>query len=272
VALLILNVYGLFKPWESSLIYSNSFTRPPGGSQYSYLQTMELLNNLSGEPADIASQATDIIFKRMVHYWDDVGIDAYHLRIPIYKNYLFYLLSFIKPSIYLKYETCDPNLALARGVGLCSQQTLALVGVLQKKDISARTITLNGHVVATAQVSKNPEAWWIFDPDYGVVIPHSIEELEKDQTLVASYYKNAGYADEIATWVINKYTGGKNVVWSEGIYGYPDCSPFKSLIRTSCNYLIWIVPVLGIISAVILFRKLKNNIKYRNKHFFYFFY
>lgn len=82
-------------------------------------------------------------------------------------------------------ETWDTAEALQRGVGLCSQQAIALHGLLKMFGIQSRVLGLNGHVVCIVLVQ---DRWIVADPDYGVVVPIAIEELEKNPMLAVPYY------------------------------------------------------------------------------------
>lgn len=82
-------------------------------------------------------------------------------------------------------ETWDTTEALQRGVGLCSQQAIALHGLLKMFGIKGRVMGLNGHVICLAWVD---EKWIVCDPDYGVVVPIAIGELEANPALAIPYY------------------------------------------------------------------------------------
>lgn len=252
--LLVLNIIGLFLPWESSLIYSENIQLPPGGSRLTYDEANNKLETLTGSTAEIAILANQIIHERIAHYWEDQGIDSYHLRIPIYKNYIMFLLSYIQPNIYLKYEFCNLDLALRRGVGLCSQQTIALVAYLESRDIPARAITLNGHVVATAKV-ENPDIWWILDPDFGVVIKNDLPTLEKNPDFIMSAYLESGVSLAQAKSLADIYISTPNFVWPEGRMGYSDCTDIKRWTRKSSFYLIWLIPFSTIMLSIIFLLK-----------------
>ena len=82
-------------------------------------------------------------------------------------------------------ETWDTAEALQRGVGLCSQQAMALHGLLKMFGLQSRVLGLDGHVICIVLVDYR---WIVADPDYGVVVPIAIEELEKDPMLAVPYY------------------------------------------------------------------------------------
>ena len=82
-------------------------------------------------------------------------------------------------------ETWDTEEALQRGVGLCSQQAMALHGLLKMFGIESRVMGLSGHVICIVHIN---EKWIVADPDYGVVLPIDISKLEQDPSLAYPYY------------------------------------------------------------------------------------
>ncbi len=139
----------------------------------------------------------DAVYRGVVHYWPETGeaVDRYRLRVPVYENYLLYLASYIRPDYFEKYEFVSARKALERGIGLCSQQAMAVRGAMKRNGVPARIVLLSGHVVVTAEVDRGE--WWVLDPDYGVVIPKSISEIERDPEIIRPYYRAKGYGDRI---------------------------------------------------------------------------
>lgn len=83
------------------------------------------------------------------------------------------------------HETWDTAEALRRGKGLCSQQAIALHGLFDLFGIQSRVRGLDGHVVCAVLVDGK---WIVCDPDYGVVVPIAIGELEENPALAIPYY------------------------------------------------------------------------------------
>jgi hypothetical protein len=143
----------------------------------------------SESPQAYLERATMLVNRGMAHIWDDAVADAYRLRVPVQENFILYLWSFIEPERYGKYEFADAGRALERGVGLCSQQAMALTDILNENGVRADIAGLEGHVVVRAEAA--PGRWMIADPDYGVVIPHDLAVLEQNAALVRQYYRDA---------------------------------------------------------------------------------
>lgn len=85
-------------------------------------------------------------------------------------------------------ELLDPRLAWMRGYGFCSQVARLIYSVLLDQGIPSRIMQHPNHVVVEA-------SGMVLDADYGVVIPHTLSELQTRPDLVAKYYSD--YPSEI---------------------------------------------------------------------------
>lgn len=151
---------------------------------------------------EFAVRATYVVNRGMAHYWKDEGIDKFRLRLPPWENYLFWVASFVNPKRYAKWEFANPDKALERGVGLCSEHAIVLVHALRRNGVPATIVGLDGHVVAMALV--RPETFYLLDADYGVVLPHSIMEVQQDPEIVRPYYA-AKYPPQVADYLVEVY-------------------------------------------------------------------
>jgi hypothetical protein len=141
-------------------------------------------------------------------------------------------------------------------VGLCSQEAFVLTGILRERGIKADIVGLDGHVVVTAPVDSAQNTWWIFDPDYGVVIPNNISQIEANPQLIRPYYAAVGYTTQKIDTLVSYYGGSGNKV-TDGIIGY---SRFRYYYEYLSYMMIWVIPAilllpLGISTAQSLFKK-----------------
>ncbi|MCP4404708.1 MAG: hypothetical protein GY801_46325 [bacterium] len=202
--------------------------------------------------------------KGIAHYWGD-DVDKYNLRIPIHENYLLYLIThlyslltnvitpvqklfsdFREPtSIFEKYEFSDYRKAIERGVGLCSQQAIIVAELLRKREIPSKIVFLRGHVVVMAHVddSASENKWWIVDADYGVIIKHDIETIEKSPECIAPYYREAGYSEATIQKLLAVYSLEDNKVYG-GVAEYHGKDRFyKYYFEYLLYFLKWLIPV-----------------------------
>jgi hypothetical protein len=191
-ALLALNLYGLGFSLRSPLVVQE----PTDFSHERIIASDEAWAQLKSldqnDRRNFALRASEIIGSAMKHERYGGGDFApevyaqYYMTVPAWENYFLYLFSFLKPSTYVSYELSGYRHALERGIGQCGQQAMTVIGFLEEHGFNTGFVQLNGHVVATAEVA--PGEWYVLDPDYGVSIPHSIDELANSRALVETYY------------------------------------------------------------------------------------
>jgi len=184
--------------------------------------------------------------KGLAHYWRDEGIDKYHMRVPIYENYVLYFLSYIYPGPYRKYEFYDYRKAINRGIGMCSQCAIILSQILNEKGIPCKIVGLGGHVVAMAQVDRRNDRWWVLDADLGVVIKHSIAEIERHPAIVGPCYAAQGYDAQTANDMVRVYGKEDNVIW-ESVAEY---SGVKYYIERGSYIALWGIPLVALLPLV----------------------
>ncbi len=171
------------------------------------------------------------------------------LRVPITENYVLSLISFLAGNHKNNFELCNYRAALSRGTGLCSQKAIVVAGLLQESGIKYRIIGLDGHVVVMAQVEPSASTpWWILDPDYGVVIEHTIDEVETNLDIITIPYERKGYSTTAIKSLKSLYDkqGNFQVNSIEKFIGAENCK-----IEKYSYILAWIIPILLILPATI---------------------
>lgn len=201
---------------------------------YAQLASLEV----NDRPAYLVA-LTKLVSQGMLHYWQPEGMDSYHIRLPWTENYLLRTLSYINPKFFRMYEFQDYHRALARGIGLCSQHAIIETGLLQEQGIPARLIELHGHVVLTAEVDEGQ--WWVLDPDYGLVIPMSLDAAEEHYAEVAQIYSQAGFSDYDVDKVEEWFSTRDNIVYDGGAQTY---MPAIWLTEQVTYVAKWVLPVL----------------------------
>ena len=189
IALLSLNVAGLFLSLrnpeildEKNVFFKNDIS----------LGLEDVEREIVRRPGEgdehYALRMNRVVNQGLARYWSEEGIDKYHLRVPLWENYILYFKSLTDPERFLKYEFIDPGKALERGVGLCSQHAMILKGLLDQNGIETSIVPLDGHVVTRVKTAEN--RWIVADPDHGVIIPHDIYEIMDNPSLVRPFYED----------------------------------------------------------------------------------
>tara|TARA_Y100001972_G_C7660787_1_gene333281 strand:+ start:1197 stop:2012 length:816 start_codon:yes stop_codon:yes gene_type:complete len=190
VFLLSLNMIGLFKTMRNPDIYTeeNTLRNRIGDVTIRYPEILDMLERKPGESnVDFAIRINKVVNDGFMHYWKKEGIDKYHLRVPIWENYMLYFASYINPVRYERYEFSDYKKNLERGAGLCSAHSIVVKGILQENGMRAELMDVGGrHVVVRAEL--NDTATYILDPDYGIVVPYDTAEIQANPELVREPY------------------------------------------------------------------------------------
>lgn len=246
VILFAINIGGIFIPLRNEQIYIEKGT---AFEDDIVLTEDELWKEIDTDTSDISSYVTHLNFsvnRGVAHYWRDEGVDKYRLRIPIYENYFLYAASWIYPSVFQKYEFSHYKKAIERGVGLCSEHAIIISEILKEKGIDSKIIGLDGHVVAMALINKSDDQWWILDADYGVVIPHGIDEIEHNPSMIEPYYAQAGYDSVLINVLVDIYQAKGNKVVN-GVREYDWRLRSYSLryyLESVTYFLKWMLPLL----------------------------
>ena len=190
--LLGINISGLFKTMRNPEIYSEEKTirNRLNDITIKYPEILELLKRKNNESnIDFAVRINKVVNDGFIHYWKAEGTEKYHLRVPVWENWILYAASYIKPEKYGRYEFSNYKKNLERGAGLCSTHSTIVKGVLLDNGIKAELLDVGGHhVVVRAEL--NDTAAYILDPDFGVVVPCDTAAISADPELVRGPYSD----------------------------------------------------------------------------------
>ena len=167
-----------------------------------YQETINRIDQLSLLPSKdaIANQANSLTSSGLVHLqWNQVDPEVYNLKIPIWENYVLYLLNlFTDIEQFERYHFADYKKNLERGVGICGDASTILSSILDKNHIKNEIITFDGHVIV--QYENDQEERKLLDPDFGIQMDFDIHELYAKPSSIRKVYEEAGYSErEIKT-------------------------------------------------------------------------
>ena len=184
--LMILNITGLFKSLRNEELYSE-ITPYKDDISIRFEEVKKLWDRGENESVkDFAARATMLVNKSMAHYWRDEGIKKYHMRVPLWENYILRIKQWI--TGHKKYEFRNYKKVIERGVGICSQPCIGLKYLLNANGIEADLWDLQQHIVVGATFKDGTE--YTLDPDYGYVILFGMSGLHGNPSLVKEAYNN----------------------------------------------------------------------------------
>ena len=221
------------------------FTRINFYESYDGVQALQriqvLLADQSMADKDFLLETNTIVHDSIIHYWPQNPGDA--LRVPFRDNYFLWFASFIKPSIYRKYEFCRYDKAIERGVGLCSQAAIALTDIAERKHVEAHIVHMAGHVVVVAKAGGDAPAWLYLDPYFNVVIEMAFEDIEANPDSIRSFYQAQGLDGSQIDEIVRIVRDTPNHVFERGVVHYTDCNWKKMSLRQITDVLKWILPL-----------------------------
>ena len=248
------NILGLFKSLRNTDL-SSEITPYKDDISISFSEAKENWGPKENEAdKDYALRANMLVNHSMAHYWKNEGIKKYYIRVPVWENYILNFTRFVNPDFYRKYEFRNYKKAIERGVGICSQPSRALKGLLNDNGIDAEIYDLAGHVIVPVKFEDG--TGYVLDPDYGKFVPYSIEEIEADPELVREPYKdqNDVYASHVTK---HKVTDDiVNMYEKEGNHVY-----YMDIAFENFSYIaIWVIPFLLMLPYLLSFyKKIRNE-------------
>lgn len=211
------------------------------------------------DPAARLRAVNDAVAGGIAHYWTQGSDFDRSLRVPFTKNWVLYLAAWLDPlwtAVFGSpehavghYEYRNVNDALERGIGLCSQASMATVGYLLAQGIDARLVSLGGHTVASARLGGRE---FVLDPDFGVVLDFGVEHAERHPEDVERAYRDAGYPADRARGLAALYgPEGNRVIWG----GEAGRRPGRVLLERGAQALKWTGPLALLLPALWLRRR-----------------
>jgi hypothetical protein len=202
-------------------------------------------------------RATAIIAGGVRHHWPDENQFDSNVALQIQENWVAALAGWVERPLvgvgllgkyrFARLERVDHEDILNKGVGLCSQVSLALASYLTSVGIPARLVGLDGHVVVAARAGQQP---YLLDADYNVAIAASLSEAEASTVLVAQAYASAGYPPKLANELAVIFGPAGNYVGGPASY-----HPRHGVIYGALAALKWGVPLVMLLLAVIARRR-----------------
>lgn len=249
--LLVLNISGLFRSIRNEELYKE-ITPYRNDIKISFNEARKQWHRHEGETdKDFAMRVNMLANNSMAHYWRDEGIRKYYLQVPLWENYILSINQ--RLSGRKKYEFRNYKKAIERGVGLCSQHSIALKDLLNQNGIKAELWDLTGHVVVEAEFGDGTK--YILDPNWGRYIPYSMEKIESNTELVRDYHRDQDniYADHVTTHrsiddIVILYEKEGNRIY------------YKDKAFEDFTYIaIWVFPILLLLPYIIRLLLKKSN-------------
>lgn len=196
----IINLYGLTQDIRPLGIYEDDM-RFTNDISLRYEEAKKaILRKPTESELEYANRLAYVISQSIAHIdWKkEQDTSRYHQLIPIWENYFIYFMGiFSGIPEYEKYHFADYDRSIKRGIGICGDASMIMSQLLDKQGINNQLLSFPGHVVLSAKIGDNKE--YLFDPDFGVSVPFSPDEIQQSPTLINDYYKDQGYSQDLTT-------------------------------------------------------------------------
>ena len=250
VVLLGINGYGLTVSvaptgfTEENLRFNNDQT-------LNYEAALASVNWLdSDDVTSYAGRINDAIAQRLAHvHWKKYPPGKFNQRIPLSENFILFAMAFVTDiPEYERYHFANPYRSLERGIGICGDASMIMSQLLDHKEIDNKIITFPGHVVVS--VNKSPGQTWLYDPDFNVILPYSVEQINAKPSLIEPFYYEKGYSEKEVTNLVNKY-GLDFKVWD----GVSHFITNKYYFEKVSYWLKWVLPLTLLFFGIYLLRR-----------------
>jgi hypothetical protein len=133
----------------------------------------------------------------------------------------------------------DTKRLIAGRLANCSERSQILKTIAEAAGCECRFVGLQGHVILEVRFQ---DQWHVADPDYGVVFPHSISQVEQEeyQPIVREQLSHAGHNPvAIENYVALLNSRHDNAILPSG----SPLSPRLYTVEQLCRRLTWVIPL-----------------------------
>ncbi|WP_417518018.1 hypothetical protein [Marinobacter sp.] len=257
VVLMVINIYGLTQPIRKPGlgVTDHDQLRFIPQQVWSYEDSLTAINGLDATlpNSKLAEVANRIINQSLIHpVWDQVDPVEYRQLIPIWENYFLWGIGmFSGLPQFERYHYADYERNIKRGIGICGDASTILSSVLDQYQIPNRIVSFGGHVIV--EYEREDGKSQLLDPDFGVPLKLTLEELLERPEQLRERYFNAGYSSAEIDDLISIYQ--TNFVLFDNTYHFMTLRYiFENvsyiakwvfpllLILLSLGYLVWLRP------------------------------
>jgi hypothetical protein len=215
----------------------------------------EIQRNPDEGDQEYAARITNVISQSLAHiHWaKEQDTTRYHQLVPIWENYFIYFMGkFSGIPEYEKYHFANYDRSIERGIGICGDASMIMSQLLDKQGIKNQLLSFPGHVVLSATMPDKNE--YIFDPDFGVALPYTVQQVNSSPKLIEPFYQQAGYTTKDAQ-TISRSLGGEFERWN----GVTHFITKKYYFEKVAYWLKWPLPLIMIAIGIFFIRRKKTT-------------
>jgi hypothetical protein len=236
--MLITNLYGFTQSMRPPVFFSDELRFGASDISLSLQQYQQAVKKLPAElDIDYAKRLTTVIAQGTAHiHWEQFDPAKFNQQVPIWENWVLHLMGrFTGIPEFERYHFVDPDKSIERGIGICGEVSMLMTTLLEQNGIAASMVTVPGHVLVTANIDGQTS---IFDPDFGVVLPFSANQLKDNAEAASQLYVDAGYKQYDKLFFLKAFSKPFRI-WE----GPEHFITTKYYFEKFSYWLIWLVPI-----------------------------
>jgi hypothetical protein len=251
---LTLNLMGILFPPD----LPNRYPSRPNDTTWTYPETLAHIGKVR---ADFSfGQLTEIVFVREMMIAVNRRMTNIHrkylqtdsaLRVPLTQNWLLWLAGF-HPR-FRDYDFADPYHSLRRGLGMCDVQSKTLARLLKEDGLKTGIWGGNVHVVSWVETTQGH---YFVDPDYGVMVAGTPDNVSLQQPKVMNAYRNmlqqGVFEKAVDTIKIHYFEGSNNYNKDIEVLDKTSKMTRKFMVERYAFILKWLLPIALLLPLAIL--------------------
>lgn len=197
LVLMGINIYGLTQPIRKPGlgVTDHDQLRFIPEQVWTYEDSLTAINGLNAvlPRSALAEAANRVVHQSLVHPdWEEIDPVEYRQLVPIWENYFLWGIGkFSGLPQFERYHYADYERNIKRGIGICGDASTILSSVLDQHQIPNRIVSFGGHVIV--EYEREDGVSQLLDPDFGISLMLTLDELLARPELVRSRYLEAGY-------------------------------------------------------------------------------
>lgn len=196
VILLSINLYGIYKGVRPANIEPKHlhFIQE---SYLTYSESLHTVVRLRDEDEQAYCHRMCTRMPQMLAHirWEEFDEKRLNQLVPMRENYILYFMgAVLSLPDYKRYHFTDYRRNLRRGIGVCGDACMILSQLLDLQKISNCIVSFRGHVLVEVE---SDGCYTTYDPDFGVIIPYSTNQLRDELSIVDESYGDAGYDKKV---------------------------------------------------------------------------
>lgn len=193
--LTLLNIVGLFMSTRPTHVEEKDLRFVKTNYKTSTNVFKNYNRNANERVSDYIARVNHLVYQSFFHItWNEQkDTYKYNQSVPVFENWLLYLLSFTGIEHFKKYHFANFKRSVKRGIGVCGDACMILSEMLSKNNINSVIVTFPEHVILLVHLNNEQ---WVLDPDFDVYFSlNNKADLKNLNHDALDSYRERGYSE-----------------------------------------------------------------------------